>query len=117
MAPEKLPVQVACRILGVSESGYYGDRKHPPSGRSIRHTMLTNNGRFWNGLDDQLLSYMRSDACEQGHMVVIRYRNNPASATRMRELSGRVARAAATAGTSLTLIGVDGRRPVSASKI
>jgi putative transposase len=41
MAAEKLPVQVACRVLGVSESGYYEHRKRPPSERSIRHAMLT----------------------------------------------------------------------------
>ena len=41
MAAENLPVQVACRILGVSESGYYEHRKRTPSERSIRHAMLT----------------------------------------------------------------------------
>lgn len=41
MAAEKLPVQVACTVLGVSESGYYEHRKRAPSERSIRHAMLT----------------------------------------------------------------------------
>ena len=41
MAAENLPVQVACQILGVSESGYYEHRKRTPSERSIRHAMLT----------------------------------------------------------------------------
>ncbi|MFB9315746.1 IS3 family transposase, partial [Nocardioides plantarum] len=40
MAAENLPVQVACRVLGVSESGYYEHRKRTPSERSIRHAML-----------------------------------------------------------------------------
>lgn len=41
MASEKLPVQLACRVLGVAESGYYERRTRPPSARSLRHAWLT----------------------------------------------------------------------------
>jgi transposase InsO family protein len=41
MAAEGLPVQVAVRVLGVSESGYYAWRSRAPSSRSIRHVWLT----------------------------------------------------------------------------
>ena len=41
MASAKLPAQLACRVLGVTESGYYGWRSRPPSARSLRHAWLT----------------------------------------------------------------------------
>jgi transposase InsO family protein len=41
MASEHLPVQLGCRILHVSESGYYVWRSRTPSARSLRHAWLT----------------------------------------------------------------------------
>jgi putative transposase len=41
MATEGLPVKLACRVLKVSESGFYARRSRPPSGRSVRHAWLT----------------------------------------------------------------------------
>jgi len=41
IAAEGRPVRVACRILGVSESGFYEHRDRAPSERAVRHAMLT----------------------------------------------------------------------------
>lgn len=42
---EGFPVQTACRVLGVSESGYYAQRGRPLSVRAIRHIWLTDQIR------------------------------------------------------------------------
>ena len=41
IAAQNHPVQVACKILGVSESGFYEQRKRAPSERAIRHALLS----------------------------------------------------------------------------
>lgn len=41
MAREHLPVQLACRVLHVAESGYYAWRERPPSNRLVKHAWLT----------------------------------------------------------------------------
>jgi putative transposase len=45
MAAERLPVQKACRLLAVAESGYYEWRCRPPSARAVRHVWLTDQIR------------------------------------------------------------------------
>lgn len=45
MASGGLPVQAACRLLDVAESGYYHWRSRPPSQRSIRHAWLLDQTR------------------------------------------------------------------------
>jgi putative transposase len=41
IATHGLPVQLTCRVLNVSESGYYARRSRAPSARAIRHVWLT----------------------------------------------------------------------------
>jgi transposase InsO family protein len=41
IARQGLPVQLACRVLAVSEAGYYARRSRSPSATSIRHAWIT----------------------------------------------------------------------------
>lgn len=41
MADEGLPVQLVCRVLDISELGYYDRKNRAPSQRMIRHAWLT----------------------------------------------------------------------------
>jgi hypothetical protein len=45
MAGEGLPVQLATRVLAVSESDYYASLTRAPSARSSRHAWLTDQIR------------------------------------------------------------------------
>lgn len=41
MVAERIPVNVGCRVLAVSESGYYERLERAPSERAVRHAWLT----------------------------------------------------------------------------
>lgn len=49
---EGTPVRVACRVVGMSESGWYARLTRPPSARSVRHALLTD-----------LISLIHPDSC------------------------------------------------------
>ncbi len=56
IAGEGLPVQLATRVLGVSESGYYEWRGRPPSARAVRHAWLA----------EQIQAIHRASRCTYG---------------------------------------------------
>jgi hypothetical protein len=75
------------------------------------------NGKFWNGLDRQLPTYMASDEVKKGWFLAVRYRDGRKWDDRERELQGRVRAAGETHGRDLRAELVDARPRDSASKL
>jgi hypothetical protein len=75
------------------------------------------NGKFWNGLESQLPSYMKSDEVSDGWFVAVRYRNGKGAQNRINDLDNRVAKLADTNKLNLRYGVVDVRPKQSASKL
>lgn len=75
------------------------------------------SGKFWNGLQGQLPSYMTSDEATHGWFIAVQYRSNRAALDRLKHLPAEVRLAAEASGKHIRYTTVDARRPVSASNI
>lgn len=88
--------------------------------RALLEIKKLHNGKFWNGLERQLTSYLESDRCPVGRFVAIQYRSHRRNSDvgqrrttlprRTRELSDRL-------GIDLKSTLVDARKPASASNL
>lgn len=90
------------------------------SGASIKlliEVKKTQNGKFWQGLAEQLPSYMESDKCDEGWFVAIQYRDTKSSNQRMIELPAEVDIASRKIGKTLHYKAIDARPKASASNI
>lgn len=85
--------------------------------RLLLEVKKASNGTFWNGLDHQLVSYMKSDHCTSGWLLAVQLRDTHAQRKRIRELPERTAQAARRTGFNLSSSWVDARPKKSASKI
>jgi hypothetical protein len=75
------------------------------------------NGKFWNGLETQLPSYMKSDEVSDGWFLAVQYRDNRTSQHRAKELPARVKAVAQLKQIALNYGLVDARPKKSASKL
>ena len=75
------------------------------------------NGKFWNGLERQLPSYMRSDEVSDGWFLAIMYNDSKASTERAKALPNRVRATAEAQDINLKYQLVDARPKRSASKL
>lgn len=75
------------------------------------------NGKFWNGLQDQLPSYMTSDTVTDGWFLAIQYRNGKSATQRIQALPREVAALNEIKNFNLRYALVDARPKVSASNL
>jgi hypothetical protein len=75
------------------------------------------SGHFWDGLEEQLPSYMKSDACRNGWLLAMKLRDSGVSEVRARELPGEVRRVAKEKKLDLRYKLVDARPKASASTL
>ena len=75
------------------------------------------NGKFWDGLEKQLPSYMQSDEVADGWFLALKYNDNKTSQKREKELVNRVDAVAEEKKLSLNYALVDVRPKESASKL
>jgi hypothetical protein len=75
------------------------------------------NGRFWNGLEEQLPSYMKSDEVRDGWFLAVRYKDGDAADKRVREIAPRIEAVAKQRDVNLRYAVVDARPKESASKL
>jgi hypothetical protein len=75
------------------------------------------NGKFWNGLEEQLPSYMKSDEVRDGWFLAVRYRDGEAADKRVNEIAPRVASIGKQRDLNLRYAVIDARPKESASKL
>jgi hypothetical protein len=85
--------------------------------RALLEVKKLHNGKFWNGLTDQLPSYLTSDDCKLGWYVPVQYRGDGVSKTWRTDLPIRVAKVARDNALELQARVIDARPKPSASKL
>ena len=85
--------------------------------RALLEIKKLHNGKFWNGLRAQLPSYLKSDECEDGWFLSIRYRDGGTSRDRLRRLPHEVMLVADRTGKYLRYRTIDARPRLSASEL
>lgn len=87
------------------------------SARILIEVKKVHNGKFWNGLELQLPTYLDADQCTHGLFVAVHYRDTKPMLQRLRDLPGRVRKLQRESGKTVRHLVVDARRKASASKL
>jgi hypothetical protein len=85
--------------------------------RDVQEDLRSRRSQFWNGLENQLPSYMKSDEVSDGWFLALQYRDNTRSKNRARELPTRVKAVQQEKQIDLNYELVDARPKKSASKL
>ncbi len=91
------------------------------SGGAIRRLLIevkkAENGKFWNGLEFQLPSYLQSDDTDEGWFVAVRFSSTKDALLKVATLPRRVASTAEAVGKDLRSFVIDARPKKSASNL
>lgn len=86
--------------------------------RALLEVKKVHNGKFWNGLEKQMTSYLRSDNCSKGWFLAIIYRSSPSSLNRVKDIPKELERIQAQhPNLQLRYFVVDARPKLSASNL
>lgn len=85
--------------------------------RALMEVKKLHNGKFWNGVNAQLRSYLRSDQCENGWLLAVQYRRRGVSKERRVILGNQVADSAERYNINIRYELVDARPKESASNL
>lgn len=85
--------------------------------RSLLEIKKFKNGRFWDGLEHQLISYLESERCNSGWFLAVRLSDSKTEERRHAALASRTNALRKSTGFDLHSLAVDARRPKSASNL
>jgi hypothetical protein len=85
--------------------------------RALLEVKKLSNGKFWNGLDAQLPSYMKSDKCKEGWLLAIKLRSDGVSVARAERLPVEVRSTIDRTKLTIRYLLVDATPKQSASKL
>ena len=87
------------------------------SERVLLEVKKMKNGKFWSGLESQLISYMVSDQTRKGWFLAVRFTDSKTEKDRTRELPARTLAVKTSSGMDVRSALVDARPKVSASNL
>lgn len=85
--------------------------------RVLMEVKKVRNANFWNGLEDQLTSYLTSEGCQDGWYLAIRFSDTPTEIRRSASLAERTREASRSSGFNLQSMLVDARIHRGASEL
>jgi hypothetical protein len=87
------------------------------SKRALLEIKKLHNGKFWNGLEAQLPSYLHSDECKDGWFISIQYRSTGTSVQWSLRLPNEVRQVADRISKNLRCKAIDARPKQCASEL
>jgi hypothetical protein len=81
--------------------------------RALIEVKLAKNTRFWNGLEQQLPTYLKAERIDHGYFIVII--QSDVDLRRVQQIQNRIGAVRTATGLRIDYVGVDARRPLSAS--